>query len=150
MQSLKFRTQIEQEVKEALKAGAQIRLSTLRLLLSALKYEEIAKQKDLSEEEESVVVQRQVKQRKEAIEAYNKAGRNDLAQKEEAELQILSSFLPQQLSEEEIRKITEESLKILPESEQNFGLVMRQVMARVKGKADGNTVSKIVGDLFIK
>ena len=144
-----LREQIEQDLKSSLKAGDRVRLSSLRLLWSAIKNEEIEKKENLTDEEIVTIVQRQVKQRREAAEAYRQAARDDLAQNEEVELKILSSFLPQQLSEEEIRKIAEETLNSMPETERiNFGKVMGQVMGRVKGKTDGNTVSKVVKELL--
>jgi uncharacterized protein YqeY len=140
-----LKSQIEQQIKEALKAGAQVRLSVLRLLLAAIKNEEINKNKELIQEEEIAIVARQVKQRKEAAEAYRKGNREDLAQKEEAEIEILNNYLPQQLSDEKVREIVSEVIGELPETDKgNFGKVMGAVMARVKGQTDGNTVSRIV------
>jgi len=96
-------------------------------------------------------VQRQVKQHKESIEAFTKGGREELARKERAELEILKTFLPQQLSSEEIKKMVEETITQLPEQDRNnFGKVMGAVMGRVKGKADGNTVGKVVKELLLK
>lgn len=136
---------IEQGVKEALKSGDQMRLSTLRFLLSAVKNEEILRQREATDEDVILVVQRQINQHKEAIEAYQKAGRSELEQKEKQELEILQQFLPKQLSEEEIREIVKEVVNGLPESDKNnFGRVMGQVMARVKGMISGNTVAEIV------
>lgn len=140
-----LKSQIEQEIKEALKAGEQEKLSVLRLLLAAIKNEEISRNRELTAEEEIAVVSRQVKQRREAAEAYRKGNREDLAQKEEAEIEILNNYLPQQLPEEKVREIVREVISDLPETEKtNFGKVMGAVMARVKGQADGNTVSRIV------
>lgn len=140
-----LKSQIEQEIKEALKAGEQEKLSVLRLLLAAIKNEEISRNRELTAEEEIAVVSRQVKQRREAAEAYRKGNREDLAQKEEAEIEILNNYLPQQLPEEKVREIVREVIADLPETEKtNFGKVMGAVMARVKGQADGNTVSRIV------
>ncbi|MGI5826284.1 MAG: GatB/YqeY domain-containing protein [Patescibacteria group bacterium] len=140
-----LKSQIEQEVKEALKAGDQTRLSVLRLLLAAIRNEEINKNKELTQEEEIAVVSRQVKQRREAAEAYRKGDRVDLAQKEEVEIEILNNYLPQQLPEEKVREIVQEVIEALPETDKgNFGKVMGAVMARVKGQTDGNTVSRIV------
>lgn len=140
-----LKSQIEQEVKEALKAGDQTRLSVLRLLLAAIKNEEITKNKELAPEEEIAIVFRQVKQRREAAEAYRKGNREDLAQKEEVEIEILNNYLPQQLTEEKVGEIVSEVIEALPETDKgNFGKVMGAVMARVKGQTDGNTVSRIV------
>lgn len=136
---------IEQGIKEALKGGDQVRLSTLRLLLAAIKNDEIAKQREATDEDVVFVVQKQIKQRRESIEAFTKGRRDDLAAKERQELEILIKFLPQQLSEEEVRIIVQEVINGLPESDRNnFGKVMGMSMAKLKGKTDGNLVGKVV------
>lgn len=144
-----LKNNLEQQMKEALKAGDQIRLSTLRLLLAAIKNEEIAQSREVTDEDVVTVVRRQMKQRRESVEAFRQAGREELARKEEAELAILNTFVPQQLSEEEIRQIVKEVLDQLPETERNnFGRVMGATMSKVKGKADGNLVAKVVKELL--
>jgi len=144
-----LKNNLEQQMKEALKAGDQIRLSTLRLLLAAIKNEEIAQGREATDEDVVTVVRRQMKQRRESVEAFRQAGREELARKEEAELAILNTFVPQQLSEEEIRQIVKEVLDQLPETERNnFGRVMGATMSKVKGKADGNLVAKVVKELL--
>jgi len=111
---------INQKIGEALKAGDEIRLSTLRLLSSAFNYEFIAKQHKLSEEEELAVVRREAKKRKEAIEAYQKAGAQDRADKEQKELEILQEYLPAGLSDAEIEKIVEEAIAGVGRREAKF------------------------------
>lgn len=131
-------------IGEAMKARDQVRTSTLRLLSSALNYEKIAKQHDLTEEEELVVVRREVKQRRDSIEAYDKAGRFDLSDKEKAELTILQEFLPPEMSDEELVKIVEEAISVVnPTGMQDMG----KVIGFVKGKAsnaDGAKIARIV------
>jgi len=140
---------VEEQIKVALKAGETLRLSTLRLLLSAINNEEIAKQKELSEEEIIAVVQHQAKQRREAIEAYEKGGREELAAKERQELEILNKFLPQQLSEEEVKKIVLEVVAGLSDDDKkNFGKIMGSAMTRLKGQTEGNIVSKVVKEIL--
>ena len=136
---------LQAKIGEALKAKDEIRLSTLRLLSSAFNYEFIAKQHKLSEEEEIAVIQREIKKRRDAIEAYEKGGANDRAEKEKKEMEILQEFLPEQLSDEELSKIVDEAVaetgaKSLPD----MGKVMGQVMTKVSGKADGGRVSALV------
>jgi len=144
-----LKQQVEQGIKDSLKGGDQLRLSTLRLLLSAIKNEEIAKQKEATDDDVITVTQKQIKQRLESIEAFHNAGRTDLEQKERDEMAILSTFVPQQLSEQELRKIIHEVIAVLPEGDQkNFGKVMGQTMGKVKGRADGNSVSKVVKELL--
>jgi hypothetical protein len=117
--------------------------------LAAIRNEEIAKQAEATDGDVMAVAQKQIKQRREAAEAYRKGRREELAQKEEAEIKILSTFLPQQLSAEEVKKIAQEVIGQMPDEEKNnFGKVMGQVMAQVKGKTDGNNVVKAVKELL--
>lgn len=136
---------LQNRIKEALKAGDDIRVSTLRLLSNALHNEEIVKQKELSEEEELQIVRRQLKQREEAIELYEKGGRPELAEKEKQEAEILKEFLPAQMNNEELARIVEQTIaEVGASSPQDFGKVMGAVMARVKGQADGKTIADVV------
>jgi len=136
---------ITKQIAEALKARDEIRLSTLRLLSSALNYEFIAKQHKLSEEEELVVVGREAKKRKEAIEAYEKAGAQDRADKEKKELEILSAWLPAQMPDNEIEAIVTEAISQTgATSIAEMGKVMGAAMAKVAGRADGTKVSEMV------
>ncbi|HJX59474.1 MAG TPA: GatB/YqeY domain-containing protein [Patescibacteria group bacterium] len=136
---------ITKQIAEALKARDEIRLSTLRLLSSALNYEFIAKQHKLSEEEELVVVGREAKKRKEAIEAYEKAGAQDRADKERKELEILSAWLPAQMPDNEIEAIVTEAISQTgATSIAEMGKVMGAAMAKVAGRADGTKVSEMV------
>ena len=137
--------QIQNDMKQALKAGDKFRLSTLRMLFSAIKNESIAKRAELSDEEVVTVVQREVKQRKNAIEEYKKGNRDDLVQQAEEEIAILDVYLPQQMSDEELEAlvrqvITEENVSSLKE----MGKIMGKIMPQVKGKADGNRVQAMV------
>ncbi len=136
---------ITKQIGEAMKAKDEIRLSTLRLLSSALNYEFIAKQHDLSEEEEIVVVKREAKKRKDAIEIYEKVGAIKRADKEKKELAILEEYLPTQMPESELinlvdQVIKETNAKTMPD----MGKVIRAVMEKAKGKVDGGRVSALV------
>jgi len=136
---------LQNEMKQALKAKDNLKLSVIRMLISEIKKVQIDKKKELSDEEIIEVIQRYAKQRKEAIKQYKDAKREDLAQKEEQELEIVSKFLPKQLSEEEIVKIVEQVIKETGASSmRDMGKVMKIVMEKVKGRADGSLVSKIV------
>jgi len=136
---------INQKIAQALKAKDEIRLSTLRLLSSALNYEFIAKQHKLSEEEELVVVAKEAKKRKDAIEAYEKAGAKDRAEKEKKELIILEEYLPEQMADEELTKLVEEAISLTGATTfADMGKVMGAVMAKVQGRADGGRVSSLV------
>ncbi len=143
---------ISQKIQEAMKAKDEIRLSTLRLLSSAFNYERIAKQHELSEEEELEVVRKEAKRRKDAIEAYEKAKAFDRADKEKKELAILQEFLPPEMSDEELEKIINEVIKEagLPADathqalQAGMGKVIGAVMGKVKGQVDGKRVAEIV------
>lgn len=140
---------ITKKIGEAMKAKDEIRLSTLRMLSSALNYEKIAKQHDLSEEEELAVVRREVKKRKDAIEAYEKAGAHDRAEKEKKEAEILEVYLPAQMSDEELEKIVKETITETGVQGLNeIGKIMGALMPKVSGKADGGRVSAMVKKLL--
>jgi hypothetical protein len=136
---------INQKIAEALKAKDEIRLSTLRLLSSALNYEFIAKQHKLSEEEELVVVKKEAKKRQEAIEAYQKAGAQDRADKEKKELEILEVYLPEQMDDTELAKIVEEAIaETGAKTMADMGKVMGAAVAKAAGRADGGRISGLV------
>jgi uncharacterized protein YqeY len=140
---------ITKKIGEAMKAKDEIRLSTLRMLSSALNYEKIAKQHDLDEEEELAVVRRELKKRKDAVEAYEKAGAKDRAEKEKKEGEILEVYLPAQMDDAELEKIVKETIsEVGATSLGDMGKIMGGVMPKVAGKADGGRVSAIVKKLL--
>jgi len=135
---------LQAKIGESMKAHDEIRTSTLRLLLSALNYEQIAKQHELTDEEELVVIRREAKKRKEAVEMYKNAGADDRAAKEEAEFGILSEYLPPEMSDGDLVKLVEEAVaEIKPAGMADMG----KVIGFVKGKApnaDGGKVAQLV------
>jgi len=137
--------QIKNELNIALKEKNEIKVSTLRFLISGLNNKFIELQKELTDEDVRSVIAKQVKERKESIAAYTAAGRTELAQKEEAEMAILGTYLPQQLSQEEVEKVVDEIISQTNASgPSDFGKVMGVAMAKLKGQTDGNTVSDLV------
>ena len=150
---------ITQKIGEALKAHDEIRLSTLRLLSSALNYEFIAKQHKLSEDEELIVVRKEAKKRKEAIEALRQAqgkhtssggDMSDRIKKEEVELKILQEYLPPEISEDEIAKLVDEAMKETGASKiSDMGKVIGLVKAKTKGAADGAKIAGLVKSKLI-
>lgn len=131
-------------IGEAMKAHDEVRVSTLRLLSSAFNYERIEKQHELTDEEELVVIRRQAKQRKDSIEAYKKAGAEDRAAKEEAELAILQEFLPPEMEEAELAKLVDEAIA---EVGAKTMADMGKVIGAVKGKtpsAEGGKIAELV------
>lgn len=138
---------IKTDLKEALKSRDSFKAGTLRYVLSAVHNAEIDKGKGskLTEEELATLLQKQAKQRKESIEAYRKGDRSDLVEKEEKELEIIEAYLPEQLGEEEIKKIVGEAIEQVGASgPQDMGKVMGALMPKVKGRADGSLVSRLV------
>ncbi|MBU0598735.1 GatB/YqeY domain-containing protein [Patescibacteria group bacterium] len=133
---------IQADLTAALKSRDDLKLQTLRLLSSAIHNEEIAQGKELSESDVFVIVKREMKQRKEAIESYRSAGRDETADKEEAEMKLLEVYLPAQMSEAEVIALVEEVLASSPDG--NAGQIIGVVMKKAGGNADGNLVAKIV------
>lgn len=137
--------QLTQDMKEAMKAGEKERLNTIRLLRNEIKNASIDKQKELEEEDEIQVLSKAAKKRKESIDAYHEAGREDLAEKEQKELEIIQSYLPQPLTPEELEKIIDNVIKETnAQTIKDLGKVMSVVMKQVKGRADGKEVNRIV------
>jgi uncharacterized protein len=138
------------DLKDAMKSGETLKRDTLRLLDSAIKNVEIEKQKreeGLSDEEVLEVISRAVKQRNDSIKQFIDGGRPELAEKEQAELDILKTYLPEQMSEDEIRVVVKEIISAAGiVSPADIGKIMGQAMGKMKGKADGNIVKKIVGE----
>ncbi len=139
---------IIKDLQEAQKAKDALKVSTLRLLLGAIKNFEIAKQGTsykASDQEITSVISRQVKQRKESIEQFKSGGRKDLVEKETKELKILENYLPQQISEEEIQKLVDEKIKETgATSISDMGKVMAALSGELKGNADMSVVSSLV------
>lgn len=137
--------QIDQDLITAMKEKEEIKVSTLRMLKSALKNFEIQKKATLEESDIIKVIQSQIKSRHDSIALYKKGGREELAQKEEKEIEILKNYLPQQLSEEEIRsKVAEIIKEVGAQNIQDMGKVMGKASQEFKGTADMSLVSRIV------
>ena len=129
----------------ALKAGKKEEISTIRMIRAQIKDARISKGDELSDEEVALVLQKAAKIRKEAIEMYAKSDRGDLVAKEEAEYKIIEKYLPEQLSEDQVDKLIQETLSSLDVSgEKDIGRVMGAIMPKVKGKADGKSVQQRV------
>jgi len=138
---------INKQIAEAVKAGNQLRATTLRLLSSELHNAKIAKLGDLTEEEELEVVQKEIKRRKDAIEAYEKAGAEEKAQQEREEMDILMEYMPEQLSDDELEKLVDEAISTTGAKEMSdMGKAIGYVMGKVKGQVEGGRVSAMVKD----
>ncbi|BEH11611.1 MULTISPECIES: GatB/YqeY domain-containing protein [Geobacter] len=140
-----LRDRLNEEMKEAMKARDEVRLSAIRLVRSSVKNREIEARRELSEQEVTEVVSSLVKQRRESIRMFGEAGRTDLVDKEERELQVLLGFLPQQLSREEIEGLVASVIaETGAQSAKDMGRVMKALMPHVAGRTDGSLVSAIV------
>jgi uncharacterized protein YqeY len=136
---------LQEEMKAAMKSGDKDKLSTIRMLISEIKKVQIDSKKELSDEEIISILQKYIKQRKEAYTQYEQAGRKDLAEKELKEIEIVQQFLPPPLSEEELIKIVEGTIQEVGVSSiKDMGKVVKAVMDKVKGRAEGSLISKIV------
>jgi uncharacterized protein len=144
-----LKTDIKEAVKVAMKSGDAVTLSTLRLLLAALQNEEIRLRRELVPEEIQRSIATLCKQRNEAIDLYRKGKRDDLAQKEEAELRVLKRFLPQPLSEDEVKSLIRASIaEASAQGIQDLGKVMKLVMPKVSGRSDGKRVNELAKALL--
>jgi uncharacterized protein YqeY len=136
---------LDQAFKEALRGKQAVALSTLRMLKTAIRHREVDLKRQVTEDELQAVITTQVKQRREAINEYTKAGRPDLAHKEEEELSILLSFLPPQLTKEELEAAVSRIIEeVGASSPGDLGKVMKSAMAQLAGRADGKAVQEIV------
>lgn len=144
-----LKNEIKEAVKVAMKSGDAVTLSTLRLLLAALHNEEIRLRRDLTTEEIQRAIATLSKQRVEAMELYRQGRRDDLAQKEEAELAVLKRFLPRPLSEDEVKDLIRASIAEASASGlQDLGKVMKLVMPKVSGRSDGKRVNELAKALL--
>ena len=147
---MSLKDKLTEDLKQAMRQGDELGRSTLRLVMAAIKNAEIEKRRELEEGELLAIIAKEAKQRQESIDHFERGGRQDLVDREEAELQILLAYLPEQLSREEIeaqaRQIIEE---VGATSPAQMGQVMRQLMPLMQGKADGKLVSQVVKELLI-
>lgn len=146
---MNLKESLASELKDALRAGEKCKLNTLRLIMSAINYAEIEQQKELDDTAVHVVISKMAKQRRESIEAFRAGNREDLVALEQAELDILESYLPKQLSREEI---TVEAKKVIAETgaagPRDMGKVMGKLTPMLRGKADGKDVAVVVTELL--
>lgn len=145
--------QLPEDLKQAMKAKDRVRLRTIRSLRAALQEKEIKERQGgeahLSEEQVLAVVQKQAKQRREAIIQYEQAGRDDLVAKEREELEIIEAYLPEQLGDDEIRRVVQEIVTTTGASSlRDMGKVMGAAMEQLKGRADGRRISEIAKALL--
>jgi len=134
-----------EEMKQAMRSNAKLRLSTIRMIRSAVKNKEIEQRSSLTDEGITKVIQGLVRKGEESVEQFRAGGRMDLVEKEEKEIEILKSFLPQPASREEILKVIDQSIEeTQASSSRDMGKVMKSVMPKLGGKADGKLINQLV------
>ena len=140
---------IQSDMYTAMKSGEKEKASTLRTVLAKLKDKQIDAREPLSEKDEIKVLQTLVKQRKESIDLYQKGGRSELAEAESFELEIINTYLPEMMNEDDVRKLIEEIIEqTSAQSMADLGKVMPQIMKQGKGLIDGKTAQRIVSELL--
>ena len=147
---MELESKIKEDLKEAMRKGDSVTRDVLRMLTSDIKNETMKVRKELEDKDVLGVVRKNIKSRKDSIEQFVNGGREDLADKEREELAILEKYQPEQMSEDEIRSAVKKAIESLDEKEaKNFGLVMKESMKAVEGRADGVLVGKIVKETLI-
>ncbi len=140
-----LKERLDQDLKTAMREKAQLRLDTIRMLKSAIKYREIELMKPLDDAGIQGVIASEVKRRRDAIEQYKAGNRQDLADKEDAEIAILQAYLPQQLTADELRAKVEAAVQAVgAQGMKDMGKVMKALLPEVQGRAEGATVSELV------
>jgi uncharacterized protein YqeY len=144
-----LKRKLTDDLKQALKSGDKLKCSVIRLIMASIKNAEIAKQAELEEADILGVIAKEVKQRKESIEAFKQGDRQDLVAKEEAEMAILQDYLPEQMSRDEIitaaRKVIDE---VGAQGPRDKGKVMGKLIPQLKGRADGKEINEVVTELL--
>ena len=148
---MSLKEQIQTELTAAMRSGDALRRDVLRMVTSSAYNLEKRQQKPLSDDELLGVLSREVKTRRESVEAFRKGGREDLATKEEAEIAIIQAFLPQALSEEELRSLVDEAIAATgASSARDMGKVMGSLAPRTRGRADGKHLSELVAQALAR
>ncbi|WP_028549223.1 GatB/YqeY domain-containing protein [Paenibacillus sp. UNC451MF] len=140
---------LNEDMKLAMKSQAKFKLTVIRMVRAAIKNIEIDQRKTLDDQEVLDVLSREIKQRKDSLQEFEKAGRDDLAETVKAEIEILMEYLPQQLTEEEVKAIVQQTIQeVGASSKADMGKVMGALMPKVKGRADGKVVNQAVQQLL--
>jgi uncharacterized protein YqeY len=140
---------LNEDMKQAMKSQDKFKLSVIRMVRSAIKNVEIDQKRTLDDNEVLDVLSREIKQRKDSLQEFEKAGRDDLAAAVKAEIAVLSDYLPQQLTEEEVKAIVQQTIQETgASSKADMGKVMGALMPKVKGRADGKLVNQLVQQLL--
>jgi uncharacterized protein len=140
---------LAEDMKQAMKSKDKIRLSVIRMVRTAIKNAEIDQQKTLTDDEVLAVINKELKQRRDSLEAFESAGRTDLVEEVKAEIEVLIGYLPKQLTEEELKSIIQATIQeVGATSKADMGKVMAALMPKVRGRADGKVVNQMVQQLL--
>lgn len=140
-----LKEQLNEDLKKFMKAKNPIALNTVRLVIADIKNKEIEKNSELTDEEILQIIRKQIKTREDSIQQFKSAGRDDLANKEAQEIEILKKYLPEDLTDEELDKIIQETIKELnASSKKDFGRVIKEVIQKVQGRADNKKISELI------
>ena len=140
-----MRNQILEDLKTAMKNQDKLRLSVIRMVKSSIQMEELNKKRELNDDEVIDIISKQIKTRKDSINEFEKGGRQDLVEATQKEIDILTEYLPKQLTEEEITAIIDKAFEdIKPQSMKDMGRIMKEITPQVKGKADMGKISSII------
>ncbi len=146
---MSLKEQLMQDMKAAMKQKEQIRLGTIRQIRSTIKYKEIERKEELDDKGILKVISTLVKQHKDSIEQFTNGGRPELAEKEQAELRVLEAYLPQQMSEDDVKALVQEAIDAVgATSMKEIGKIMKYVMPKAQGRADGKLVNQFVKELL--
>lgn len=144
-----LKERLNEDLKRYLKEKNSLALNAVRSIIAEIKNKEVEKGSELTEEEIIQVIKKQIKMREDSIEQYQKAQRNDLVQKEEQEIEVIKTYLPQELSEEELEKIVREAIEdVNAESIKDLGKVMKSAIKKAQGRADGKKINQIATKLL--
>ena len=144
-----LKERLDTDLKDAMRQRQSVRLSVIRALRNAINYETISRGQTLDDQEISAVLQKQAKQRRESISAFLKGARQDLVDKEEEELTVILEYLPRQMDREEIVAIVNNAIhSVSAKGMADKGILMKQLMPELKGKADGSQVNSVVTELL--
>lgn len=142
---MSLKTRILEDVKQAMRAGQRERLGALRLVTAAIKQVEVDQRIEMTDEQVVAVLDKMVKQRRESLEQFDKAGREDLAAKERFELEVIQAYMPEPLSDQELRALIDSTIQALgASSARDMGPVMNALRSQVQGRADMKAVSQAV------
>ena len=146
---MKLKEKLQNDLKDAMRSGDDLRKRTLRMVLSSIRLSEVEKRRELDDDEVLSIIQKEVKTRKESIEEAKHADRPDLVEATEAEIGVLDVYLPQQLSEEELETLAKEAIaEVGATNVREMGQVMKVLIPRLKGRATGQQASQVVRKLL--